>query len=63
MSGDPIVDEVRKARQKILEECGGDLNKLLERLKAAETQDSGRVVSTKVVRQRSGRQPQTKCGN
>jgi hypothetical protein len=47
MSRDPIVDEVRQARQKILEECGGDLEKLLDRLKAAEAQDRSRVVSMK----------------
>ena len=33
MNRDPIVDEVRQARQKILEDCGGDLEKLLDRLK------------------------------
>ena len=51
MNRDPIVAEIRQARQKILEECGGDLEKLLDRLKAAETQDRGRVVSKKSLRQ------------
>ena len=51
MNRDPIVDEVRQARQKILEDCGGDLEKLLDRLKAAEAQDRDRVVSLKLVRQ------------
>jgi hypothetical protein len=45
MNRDPIVDEVRQARQKILDDCGGDLEKLLDRLKAAEAQDRSRVVS------------------
>ena len=51
MNRDPIVDEVRQARQKILEDCGGDLENLLDRLKAAEAQDRDRVVSLKLVRQ------------
>ncbi len=50
MIHDPIVEEVRQARQKILADCGGDLDKLLDRLKAAEAQDRGRVVSIKSVR-------------
>jgi len=45
MNRDPIVEEVRQARQKILEACDGDLDKLLDRLKSAEAQDSGRVIS------------------
>ncbi len=57
MNRDPIVDEVRQARQKILEDCGGDLEKLLDRLKAAEGQDRGRVVSIKSVRQKFRHQP------
>lgn len=56
MNRDPIVADVRKARQKILEDCGGDLEKLLDRLKAAEAQDRSRVVSMKSVRQQSAHQ-------
>ncbi|HUY31265.1 MAG TPA: hypothetical protein VMV69_00685 [Pirellulales bacterium] len=55
MNRDPIVDEVRQARQQILDDCGGDLETLLDRLKAAETQDRGRLVSTESVRKQSGR--------
>ena len=51
MNRDPIVNEIRQARQKILEDCGGDLEKLLDRLKAAEAQDRTRVVSMKSHRQ------------
>ena len=53
MNRDPIVDEVRQTRQKLLDDCGGDLAKLLDRLKAAEAEDRDRVVSTKAVRQQS----------
>ena len=45
MRSDPIVDEVRAARQKIFDACGGDLNKLLDRLKEAEAQHKDRIVS------------------
>ena len=40
-----------RARQKILEECGGDLEKLLDRLKAAEAQDRSRLLSLKSYRE------------
>jgi len=45
MINDPIVDEVRETRRRILEECGGDLNRLIDRLKAAEVQDKSRLVT------------------
>lgn len=50
MKRDPIVEEIHQTRQKLLEECGGDLNQLMDRLKAAEIQDRSRVVSTVPVR-------------
>lgn len=46
MKRDPIVEEIHQTRQKLMEECGGDLNQLMDRLKAAEIQDRSRVVST-----------------
>ena len=46
MNRDPIVEEIHRTRQKILEECNGDLDQLLDRLKAAEVQDRGLVVTT-----------------
>jgi hypothetical protein len=53
MSRDPIVDEVRRAREKIWEACGGDLDKLLDQLQAAEAQDRDRLVSKKALGQTS----------
>ena len=50
MKRDPIVEEIHQTRQKLLKECGGDLNLLMDRLKAAEIQDRSRVVSTISVR-------------
>ena len=45
MKHDPIVEEIHQARQKILEECHGDLDQLLDRLKTAEIQDRSRLVA------------------
>ncbi len=57
MNRDPIVDEVRQVRQQILDDCGGNLDKLLDRLKAAETKDHGRVVSLESVRNHERARP------
>ena len=46
MNRDPIVEEVHQTRQKLLEECGGDLDRLLDRLKGSKKQDRGYMVST-----------------
>jgi hypothetical protein len=42
---DPIVEEIHKVREKLLQECGGDLEKLMDRLKSREDEDRSRVVS------------------
>ena len=46
MKRDPIVEEIHQTRQKLMEACCGDLNQLMDCLKAAEIQDRSRVVST-----------------
>ena len=46
MNRDPIVEEIHRTRQKILDECNRDLDQLLDRLKAAEVQDRRFVVTT-----------------
>jgi hypothetical protein len=45
MKHDPIVEEIHQTRQKMLAECHDDLDQLLDRLKTAEIQDRGRMVS------------------
>ena len=45
MTKDPIVEEVRNARAKLFEECGEDIEKLMDRLKEQENQDKARLVS------------------
>jgi len=45
MTKDPIVEEVRSARQKIFEACNEDLDALLDRFQEHEKLDRGRVIS------------------
>lgn len=42
---DPIVEEIHRTREKLLAECGGDLEKLMDRLQARESEDAHRIVS------------------
>jgi len=50
MRNDPIVEEIHRVREKMLEECGGDLEKLMDRIKARESKDKDRIVSTNQVK-------------
>ena len=45
MARDPIVEELHQIRRKMLAECGGDFDKLCERLMAAQAKRKGRLVS------------------
>jgi hypothetical protein len=45
MTKDPIVEEVRSARQKIFEACNEDLDALLDRFQEQEKLDRERLVS------------------
>jgi hypothetical protein len=45
MIDDPLVEEIHRIREKLLDECGGDLEKLMDRLKAREAEDRSRMVS------------------
>ncbi|MBA7551093.1 hypothetical protein ES705_43628 [subsurface metagenome] len=49
MKNDPIVQEIRKTRQKIFEDCKSDLNKYLDWMKEFEDQDQDRLVSHKTL--------------
>jgi hypothetical protein len=50
MTCDPIVEEMHQARQKLLEECNGDLDRLLDRFSTAEAEHGDRVVTLEAVR-------------
>ena len=41
----PLIEEIYQARQKLLDECGGDLNRLMQRLRAEEAKHPDRVVT------------------
>jgi hypothetical protein len=46
MQDDPIVEEIHEVRRRMLEECGGDLGVLMDRLKRREKEeDPSRMVS------------------
>jgi len=52
MIEDPIVDEIHRVREKLLAECQGDLDALLDCYRSSEDQDRERVVSLEDVRAR-----------
>ena len=53
MMDDPIVKEVHQARQRIFAECNGDLDRLIARLKAADSTDKNRLVTLEDVQKRT----------
>ncbi len=50
MNNDPIVEEIHQIRGRLLAECNGDLDHLLDRYKQSEDRD--RVVTLKDVEER-----------
>ncbi len=53
MIDDPIVKEIHETRRRILEQCNGDLERLIARLKAAEQKDKNRLVTMDEVQKRA----------
>ncbi len=47
MKKDPIVEEIHQIRERLLDECGGDIEVLMDRLKAREVKDKNRIISCK----------------
>ena len=45
MKNDPIVEEVHRVREKMWDECGGNLDRLIESLRASEKLHPERVVT------------------
>jgi len=45
MRRDPIVEEIHRTRKKLLEECGGDLDRYFDQVQADEALDRDRLVS------------------
>jgi len=52
MINDPLVEEIHQVRAKLLADCQGHLDELLDRYKSSEDQDRGRLVTLKEVRER-----------
>ena len=50
MNNDPIVEEIHQLRGRLLAQCNGDLDRLLDRYK--ESEDRDRVVTLKDVEER-----------
>ncbi len=44
MTEDPIVEEVHRTREKLLADCGGDLDGLMDYLQECEGEERGVVV-------------------
>ena len=49
---DPVVEEVRAVRERILAECEGDLDRMIARLKSAESNASDKRVTFEEVQKR-----------
>jgi len=45
MERDPIVEEVRRAREQLLDEAGGDLDRLVDMLRQSQAESKRPVVS------------------
>lgn len=46
MNEDPIVEEVRETRAKLLAECGGDFHRYMDRLRQGGVEGGGRRVAS-----------------
>jgi hypothetical protein len=53
MIDDPIVKEIHETRRRIMAECGDDVDRLIDRLKAAELQDRDRLVTKEELKRRA----------
>jgi len=50
---DPIVKEIHETRRRIFQECGGDVERLIARLRTAESKDKDRLVTMDEVQKRA----------
>lgn len=46
MRNDPIVEEIHAVRRQLLAECGGDLDRYLDRLEELQAEHPERLVTT-----------------
>lgn len=52
MKYDPIVEEIHRIREKILDDYDGDLEKWMNRLKIAEKNDQRHIVNIETLQER-----------
>ena len=52
MKHDPIVEEIHQIRERILGDCDGDLERWLNRLKAAEKKDQRHIVNIETLQEK-----------
>jgi len=57
MNDDPIVDEVHRTRARLLAECGGDLDQLMDRLQQHESEGRSRLIKSAEDLKAAGRLP------
>lgn len=59
MKRDPIVEEVHRVRQQMWDESGGDLDRLIDSLRATESEHQDRLISPENLKQlrQAPRQP------
>ena len=57
---DEIVKDIHEIRRRVFEECGGDIERYIERLKAGNDKHKDRLVTLEQV-QESSRAPKTKA--
>jgi hypothetical protein len=55
MIDDPIVEEVRKAREELFEKCGNDLERFMEFIRKSQVQHGSRLI-TSLKKQHAGPQ-------
>lgn len=56
MTSDPIVEEVRKVRQELFEQCGCDLERFMEFIRKSQAKHGDRLI-TSLKKKQSGDSP------
>ena len=51
MDRDPIVEEVHRVRERMWDDCGGSLDRLIEFMRAGEAEHRDRIISSEELGQ------------
>lgn len=63
MDRDPIVEELHRIRERMWDECGADLDRLIESLRAGEAQRPNRIISREELDQLRRRERSAPAGS